>query len=94
MFNLTRVICLGDLFDFQAISRFGADPRLDSAMHEYGRALEQAAKFYKTFPECDYVLGNHDLRPKNAVLKNGIPDYFMKDEKMLMHLPEAWTIQL
>lgn len=93
VYKLKRVICLGDLFDFQAISRWGADPRLSSALDEYGRALQQAAAFYKAFPECDYILGNHDLRPKNSALKNGIPDYFMKDEKMLMRLPEAWTVQ-
>lgn len=86
------MICLGDMVDFAAISRWGKDPRLSSALDEYARFLQHARKLYNYWPEADYIMGNHDNRPKNTALANGIPDYFLKDDKELMCMPEGWNV--
>ena len=61
--NCNRVVFLGDMVDWNAISFHEKDPSMPSAGEEYRNALKQVRQLHKAFPKVDYMLGNHCSLP-------------------------------
>ena len=89
-FKVDEVVCIGDLFDNHATSRFDHDPDGLSAGSEVDYALIKAEEIYNLFPNVKYCLGNHDVRIDRVAYKAGIPKRAMKSILELYEVPEGW----
>ena len=72
--NCNRVVCLGDLIDWHAISYHEKDTGMPSAADEKKLAMKQVRKIHSAFPELDFLIGNHDSLPYRKARTAGIPD--------------------
>ncbi len=86
-----RVVHIGDLVDWNAISYHEKDPSMPSAGEEYRKALKQVRALKRAFPKVDHLIGNHDALPTRKAQTIGIPLEVMKDFKSLWEL-DGWTI--
>lgn len=89
--NCNRVVCIGDLCDWNAISFHEKDPSMPSPSEEYAQAWKQVRQIHKAFPKVDYLIGNHDALPERKARTIGLPIEVMKDFKSLWQL-DGWTI--
>lgn len=86
-----RVVHIGDLVDWNAISFHEKDPSMPSAEEEFNLASKQVKMLHKAFPSVDYMTGNHSAMPARKARLVGLPDAVMKNFKDLWQL-EGWTI--
>lgn len=86
-----RVVHIGDLVDWAAISYHEKDVALPSPVEEYENALRQVRQLYKAFPKVDILVGNHDALPFRKATTIGIPTEALKDFKTLWGL-DGWTV--
>lgn len=86
-----RVVHIGDLADWNAISYHEKDPSMPSAADEYRSALKQIKQLHKAFPKVDYMIGNHSALPTRKAQTIGLPAEVLKDFKSLWGL-DGWTI--
>jgi predicted phosphodiesterase len=73
-FEPHRVVLLGDLLDFHAISRWNASmERLDDLQDEIDIAMGILADVRAAAPDAalDLVLGNHDVRMRRYIMEHG-----------------------
>lgn len=89
--NCNRVVFLGDMVDWNAISFHEKDPSMPSAGEEYRNALKQVRQLHKAFPKVDYMLGNHCSLPLRKATSIGLPEEVLCDFKTLWGL-DGWTI--
>ena len=89
--NCNRVVHIGDLVDWNAISFHEKDPSMPSASEEFRLAMKQVQKLYKAFPVVDYMIGNHSSLPDRKAKMIGLPTEVIVDFKTLWGL-EGWTI--
>lgn len=87
----TRVVHIGDLVDWNAISFHEKDPHMPSAADEFVSASKQVRALHKAFPEVDYLVGNHSALPERKATMVGLPSGVLKDFKTLWGL-DGWTI--
>jgi len=88
-----EVVCVGDLFDFHAMSRHITEPDSPSPDQEYKKALEFAAKLTEAFPRGILVLGNHDLIPQRQMKEQGLSERLLKNLNDLYGLSEGWHVE-
>lgn len=86
----TRVIHIGDMLDFHALSDYDHDPDGDSAGVEFKKAMRSVYRLYQQFPEVQVCLSNHDARPYRKAFKHGIPNGFMKTYREMLDAPPGW----
>jgi len=86
-----RVVHIGDLVDWHAISYHEKDPSLPSAYEEFKKAQKQIRKLHRAFPKVDYLIGNHSDLPARKARSIGLPENVLKDFKTLWGL-DGWTI--
>lgn len=86
-----RVVHIGDLVDWNAISFHEKDPSMPSAAEEYSNALKQVRQLHKAFPKVDYMMGNHCSLPSRKAQSIGLPEEVLCDFKALWGL-DNWTI--
>jgi len=70
--KVTRVVHIGDLVDWAALSFHGTDPDLPSVRHEFDMANKQIKQLVKAFPKVDLLLGNHDVLPYRRAVAMGL----------------------
>ena len=91
--EVDTVIHIGDFLDNHSLSFHDSEPVLHNVHGEYEHALERAHNWYKAFPECTLILGNHDRIPARQLRKLGMePSIFAKPLKELLQMPEGWEI--
>ena len=90
-YNCNKVVHLGDLVDWNAISYHEKDPNMPSAVEEYKEAKKQVKKLHKAFPKVEYLLGNHSDLPGRKARTAGLPEVTMVPFKELWGL-DGWTI--
>jgi predicted phosphodiesterase len=90
-YSCNRVVHIGDLVDWNAISFHEKDPAMPSAAEEYRLALRQVRKLHKAFPKVDYMIGNHSDLPARKAALVGLPTDVMVPFKQLWEL-KGWTI--
>lgn len=88
--KVDRVIHIGDLVDNHSISYHEHDPNLLSPIDEYTLALAKLQDWYRAFPKCTLLMGNHDLLPYRKAKSSGLPKTFIKPFEEMYELPEGW----
>ena len=89
--NCKRVIHIGDLVDWNAISYHEKDPSMPSAKEEFDAAWKQVRQLHKAFPVVDHMIGNHDSLPQRKAQTAGLGEEVLKSFGELWEL-EGWTI--
>lgn len=89
----TKVVCVGDFWDFYAFSRFEKSPEGLSPTQEYKEAVKLSQKWYKRFPDVLYCKGNHCERIERRIYTAGIPAEHVKPLKEIMKMPKGWDIR-
>ena len=87
----TRVVHIGDLVDWNAISFHEKDPSMPSAADEFVAASKQVRALHKAFPEVDYLIGNHSALPERKAHSVGLPPEVILNFKTLWGL-DGWEI--
>lgn len=90
--NVDQVICLGDLVDHHALSRFQSEPSAKGAYDEYDMSVAEVQKFIDAFPIVKMCKGNHDDIPARQAATVGIGDRYLKSFAELFNLPKTWEI--
>ena len=85
-YNCNRVVHIGDLVDWNAISFHEKDPNMPSALDEYKAAKKQVKALHKAFPKADYMIGNHSCLPSRKAKTVGLLD------EMLVPYGEFWGL--
>lgn len=87
-----KVICLGDLVDHHAISRFNSEPDAIGDIDEFTKAQKEVQKLIKAFPKGILTRGNHDDIPARQAATLGLSQRYMKSFSQLWELPKTWEI--
>lgn len=82
-----KVIMMGDIMDWEAISFHAKHPSLPSAGDEYKLTREKVQLWYDAFPNAEIMIGNHDDRPFRLGRTVNIPDELIKDQNTLWQTP-------
>lgn len=92
-FKPDRIVCVGDIVDYYAASRYPKDPdHPDSFMNELVKTRKLVGKLGRLFPELVLTLGNHDDRLAMKISSAGIPSVAMRSFGELLGAPEGWKI--
>jgi len=91
-YGVTKVVCIGDLVDWHAISRFQTETDALGTTSEYTLAKADANKVYLAFPDAHYVIGNHCTIIERRAAEVGIPTFALKGYKELLGMPDGWTV--
>ena len=89
-FAIDKVVCMGDLIDAHANSRYDHDPDGLAAGGELDAVLDTSEELFTLFPEASMCTGNHDLRIHKAAFKAGIPAAALRTFEEIYDLPEGW----
>jgi len=90
-FKPDRIVCVGDLVDFYASSRFPKDPsHADSLINEIKKINKTVRRLSKIFPKMDITMGNHDDRMAIRANGAGIPRELMDSFGEIIGAPEGW----
>ena len=90
--NCDRVVHIGDLADFHAISFHQKQFGLESIEAEVQMAREQVANLTEYFPDVDYLTGNHSALPARQAREVGLPPSMLMSLSDIMDLPDTWKI--
>lgn len=90
--RVTDIICLGDLVDNHAISRFNSEPSAKGAYDELDRAIDIIERYTTAFPKVRMIKGNHDLIAYRQAATLGIGKRFIKDFRDIYGLPKGWKV--
>jgi len=90
--GVTRIVCIGDLVDFHAVSRFQTETDAISATGEFELARKCVDEITRAFPSVEYVFGNHCTIIERQAATLGIPKFFLKEYKALLGLPDGWNV--
>lgn len=85
--DCNKVVHIGDVIDFHAISEYDSEPDAPGALDEYEAALECVRLWYASFPDALVCEGNHDARPYRGAAKVKMPQRFLKSYNELLGTP-------
>ncbi|GAG75810.1 unnamed protein product [marine sediment metagenome] len=92
--DCNRVIFIGDLVDWTAISFHSHNPEAPGPADEYQLALTGIQKWYEAFPKnVTVTIGNHDARPKRVAESVNIPAKFLRNYAELWETPKWQWVQ-
>ncbi len=86
-YECNRVVCIGDLVDWHAISFHEKNPSLANAEAEFAEAHRQVQSLSRAFPRADWLIGNHDALTERQANVVGLPSRVLKDYS------ELWEIK-
>lgn len=87
-----KVVMIGDLVDYAAISYHTKETFMPSIEHELELARTQVKELSDRFPKCDWLLGNHDSLPTRRLADIGIPEKMLRDPRDILGLPKTWKV--
>ena len=90
--NCDRVVHIGDLADFHAISFHQKQFGLESIERELDEARAQVERLTSLFPDVDYLTGNHTALPARQAAEVGLPPSLMLSLSSILDLPKGWTV--
>ena len=85
-----KVICIGDEFDFHAISMHPTDPDLLSPSDELKTARNRIKPVFGLFPKVDVVESNHGSLVYRRAKVDGLPRYLFKNYRDVLGAPKGW----
>lgn len=86
-YDCDRVVHIGDLVNWQAISFHTKVMGQPDSTTEYHMAWNQVQELYWYFPEVTWLIGNHDALPQRQAATLGLPDGILKSEV------DMWDVQ-
>jgi len=86
----TKVVCIGDSLDSNALSRYHKDPEGYSAIAEYKAARKPMQELYSLFPDTIEVASNHNSRLVKKANEAGIPSVYLRELGEVMGAPKTW----
>lgn len=90
-----RVVFVGDVVDWHAISFHAKHPEAPGATDEYELALASVRRWRRAFESADVCIGNHDERIVRKAEEAGIPECFIRTYRELWHTPRwNWRHEL
>lgn len=92
-YNVGQIVCMGDLVDHHAISRFQSEPCARGAYDELDMSIKRVSKYVKAFPKLKMCRGNHDAIPVRQAATVGIGERYLKPFSELLNLPKTWEIE-
>ena len=90
--NCDKVVHIGDLADFHAISFHQKEFGLESIERELELARQQVTSLTDIFPEVEYLTGNHSALPARQAKEVGLPPSMLLSLADIMQLPEGWNV--
>ena len=91
--GVEQIVCLGDLIDNHAISRFQSEPCADGAYTELAKARRMVKELTETFQEVKMCRGNHDDIAYRQAATLGIGAEFIKPFRDIYGLPMSWSLE-
>ena len=91
--GVDEIVCLGDLIDNHAISRFQSEPCADGAYLELEKARKTVKELTDTFPNVKMCRGNHDDIAYRQAATLGIGEIFIKPFRDIYGLPMTWELE-
>ena len=91
--GVDEIVCLGDLIDNHAISRFQSEPCADGAYLELEKARKAVKELTDTFPNVKMCRGNHDDIAYRQAATLGIGEIFIKPFRDIYGLPMTWELE-
>lgn len=89
-FSCDRVVHIGDVVDWAAISYHRTPLTPTTPEDEYHEALEQVAEMYEAFPSLQVTLGNHGALPWRRAADVGLFPELLKDPATMWRTP-GWV---
>jgi len=86
-----KVIFIGDVVDWAAISFHEKNPSLSSAEEEFYKAKKQVGRLYQIFPEATWLIGNHDCLTERQAVSVGLPTVVLRDYQDLWGV-DNWEV--
>lgn len=86
----TRVICVGDECENQALSYHEKSPELFSAGYELIEAKKYLKELEGMFPEMDILESNHGSLAYRKAKSHGIPKEYLKSYNEILGVGEGW----
>lgn len=86
--NCNKVMFIGDVIDFHAISFHAKNPCCPGPEDEYTFAQQQIHHWKKAFPIAKVCIGNHDERVIRLAESVGIPSRFLRNYKDVWDTPK------
>jgi len=83
-----RVVFVGDIADWHAISFWVKQPECPGSKDEYKLALTEIQKWYGVFPRAYVCKGNHDERPIRLAKTVNIPEFMLLPYSKLWNTPK------
>ena len=74
-----RVVLIGDVVDWAAISFHEKLPGLPAAKDEVKIARSQVQRLHTAFPKADWLIGNHDALPERQATTAGLPSELLRE---------------
>jgi len=74
-----RVVFIGDVVDWAAISFHEKLPGMPAAAEEVKKARKQVERLAAAFPTGDWLIGNHDSLPERQATTAGLPSELLRD---------------
>jgi predicted phosphodiesterase len=91
VWNIDRVVHIGDLVDWASISYHPKAPSLKNSEEEFSEALAQVQRLSSAFPVADWLIGNHDSLTERQATDLGLPLQVLRSYTDLWQLPD-WVV--
>ncbi len=91
-YSPTKVVHIGDLLDFHALSDYNPDPDGDAPGKEFEKGMKHVRRLYSYFPSASLCTSNHDARPYRRAYKYGLPEAFLRKYSEWLEFPPGWSI--
>lgn len=86
----TRVICMGDEVDHNALSYHEKDPDMPGAGDELRQALPVIKELKNLFPKMDILESNHGSLVWRKAKTHGIPRHYIKSYNEVLGVDDGW----
>lgn len=86
----TVVVCLGDVCDLHAFSKWPKHPECYSAADEIKEAREGVRQLADIFPRQLVCKSNHDERIRRLAVSHGMPEAVVKTWQEVLKAPQGW----
>lgn len=90
--DIDTFVHIGDLVDWNSISYHEKNPKLPSPQQERDEAMRQVQELCTTFPNVEWLIGNHDELPARKCVTAMIPPDMLKDYHEQWELPDTWNV--
>jgi len=85
--NCNKVVFIGDIIDNHYSSYHESSADGMGGQYELDKAIKKLKKWYKSFPNADVILGNHDRIIVRKAQSSNIPSKWIKEFKEVLETP-------